>query len=161
MDNPKLNLTCEMYTSDLVSNWTFKKTKLSLYFYSYFVVLTLNFLKLIVYCFCLKLNIPLLIGLKCSVKLHEYESTNIVLEERRDPPSMRLNMWSYRGIHKILESYRWTRIDKFLRQKCRIYKFSRHKCRIYTFSRQKCRIYKFSQQKLCFWTTWQKHSIRL
>ena len=56
---------------------------------------------------------------------------------------MRLNMWSYRGIHQILESYRWARIDKFLRQKCRIYKFSQQKCRIYTFWRQKCRIYNF------------------
>ena len=29
--------------------------------------------------------------------------------------TMRLNMWSYRGIHQIHESYRWARIDKFLR----------------------------------------------
>ena len=53
---------------------------------------------------------------------------------------MRLNMWSYRGIQQILESYRWARI----------YKFSQQKCRIYTFSRQKCHIYRFLQKRMMF-----------
>ena len=66
-------------------------------------------------------------------------------------PAVRLNLRHYRGIQKILKSYRWTRICKFSRQKCRIYKFLR----------QKCRIYMFSRQKLRFWTTWQKTSVWL
>ena len=40
---------------------------------------------------------------------------------------VRLNLRRYRGIQKILKSYRSTRICKFSRQKCRIYKFSRQK----------------------------------
>ena len=52
---------------------------------------------------------------------------------------VRLNLRRYRGIQKILKSYRSTRICKFSRQKCCIYKFSRQKCRIYKFSRQKMR----------------------
>ena len=79
-----------------------------------------------------------------SAKAHKtWVITNICQRNSCYLWTMRLNMWSYRGIHQIHESYRWARIDKFLRQKCRIYKFLRQKCRIYTFLRQKCRIYKF------------------
>ena len=44
--------------------------------------------------------------------------------------TMRLNMWSYRGIHQILESYRWARIN--FRDKNAIFTNFRDKNAVFT-----------------------------